>query len=76
MADELRDQFIACEGLGFCIYSYIPANKIADGKLRSLWTKARRAMQDIVEHLGQSKKRKPRRRAGALSNRALLTIRQ
>ncbi|MHC4296476.1 MAG: hypothetical protein ACYS7Y_04175 [Planctomycetota bacterium] len=49
---ELRDQWVAYEGLGYCIYEIIPASKIADPKLRTLWTRARKAMQDIVEHMG------------------------
>ncbi|MHC4299615.1 MAG: hypothetical protein ACYS7Y_20240 [Planctomycetota bacterium] len=48
---ELRDQYIAHEGLGYCLYTYIPAAKIADPGLRPLWRKARRAMQAIVEYL-------------------------
>ncbi len=46
--EELRDQHVAYEGLGFCIYVYIPAEKIEDPKLRTLWKKARQAMQDVV----------------------------
>jgi len=47
----LRDEWIAYEGLGYCIYDIIPATKLADPKLRPLWKKARRAMQDIVEYM-------------------------
>jgi len=45
---ELRDWHVAYEGLGFCIYDYIPAEKIEDPKLQTLWKKARQAMQDVV----------------------------
>jgi hypothetical protein len=42
---------IMYEGVGFCIYSLIPAERIKDRKLRSLWVKARAAMQKVVEEL-------------------------
>jgi hypothetical protein len=48
---ELRDEHIAYEGLGFCIYTYIPASKIEDSKLRVLWKDARAAMQKIVNYM-------------------------
>ena len=48
---DLRDQYVAYHGLGFCLYHYIPANMIEDTTLRALWRKTRRAMQDIVEHM-------------------------
>jgi len=48
---ELRDQWVAYEGLGYCIYEIVPAAKIKDPKLRAMWKKARRAMQDIVERM-------------------------
>lgn len=51
---ELRDQIVAYEGLGFSIYDYVPPRKIEDPKLRALWRKARRAMQDIVEHMEEA----------------------
>ncbi len=47
---EIQDQ-IAYEGLGYCLWDYIPAERITDQKLRALWRKARKAMQDIVEYL-------------------------
>jgi len=50
-ADELRDQYIAYEGLGYCLYSYIEPEHINDATLRSLWKKARLAMRDIVSYL-------------------------
>jgi len=49
----LRDQWVAYEGLGYCIYDIVPATKIEDPKLATLWRKARRAMQDIVEYMDQ-----------------------
>ena len=45
---EIRDHYVAYEGLGFCIYEYIPAEKIKDPKLQTRWKKARQAMQDVV----------------------------
>lgn len=42
---------VAYEGLGFCIYTLIPAGKIKDRKLRGLWVKARAAMQKVMEEL-------------------------
>lgn len=48
---EVRDFWVAYEGLGYCIYDLLPATKLADHKLRSLWTKARRAMQDVVDYM-------------------------
>lgn len=44
---------VCYEGLGFCIYSYIRADKIADPQLRELWVKARATMQEIVGYLDQ-----------------------
>ncbi len=43
--------YVAHEGLGFCVYEYIDPEKIADPQLRVLWRKARRAMQEVTEHL-------------------------
>ena len=48
---DIRDEHIAYDGLGFCVYSYIPPEKIADVQLRKLWQRARRSMRDIVEYL-------------------------
>jgi hypothetical protein len=42
---------VSREGLGFCIYHLIPANKIKDAKLRKLWTDARAALGRIKEYL-------------------------
>ncbi|MHC4369386.1 MAG: hypothetical protein ACYSW8_17385 [Planctomycetota bacterium] len=50
----LRDQWVAYEGLGYCIYDVIPATKIEDPTLRALWRKARQAMQDVVEHMEEA----------------------
>ncbi len=48
--DDVRD-YIAYEGLGYCIYDYIPAEGVKDQKLRVLWRIARKAMQNIVTYL-------------------------
>lgn len=48
---EIRDQYVAYEGLGFCIHHYIPPEKIEDTKLRNLWKKAKQAMIDVVNEM-------------------------
>ncbi len=48
---NLRDEQIAYHGLGYCIYCYIPSEKIDDIPLRKLWQKAKRAMIDILAYL-------------------------
>jgi hypothetical protein len=53
-SQELRDQWVAYEGLGFCVYSLIPVRKLDDAELRALWRKARQAMQDIVDYLEEA----------------------
>lgn len=49
-AGQVKD-IVSNEGLGFAVYSYLPAKRITDPKLRKLWQKARTAMQCIVEYL-------------------------
>jgi hypothetical protein len=68
-AHEIRDQYIAYEGLGFCVYEYIPVEKIADKQLVKLWKAARLALQDVVEYLETvpskpQSTRRPMRRLG------------
>lgn len=53
-ASGVKDH-VRYEGLGFCIYSLIPHERIADEQLSKLWRKARQAMQEIVEHLEKIK---------------------
>ncbi len=53
-AHEIREQYIAYEGLGYCIYHYIPTAKIADNQLAALWMAARTAMQDVVDYLEEA----------------------
>jgi len=53
-AGMIRDDYVAYEGLRFCIYSPIPANRIADPKLRNLWTEAHRAMGEVIGYLERS----------------------
>jgi len=48
---EIRDHYVAYEGLGYCVYTYIPVGKIADPKLKKLWHEARVAMRRVVEHM-------------------------
>lgn len=49
-AEGVKEQ-VSYEGLGFCIYSYIPWERISDPELQRLWREARAAMQKIVEYL-------------------------
>ena len=51
----LRDEYVAYEGLGFCVYHYIPAERIFASGLRQKWARARAAMQAIVEYLDATK---------------------
>lgn len=50
-AQVIRDEYVSYEGLGYCIYYYIPVTKIADKRLAKLWEAARKAMQEVVEYL-------------------------
>jgi hypothetical protein len=52
-AGQVKAQ-VSYEGLGFCIYSFIRADRIADEKLRALWAQARATMQEIVGYLDQT----------------------
>ena len=47
---QLKEQ-ISYEGLGFCLHSYIPEDRIGDISLRKLWHEARLALQKIVDFL-------------------------
>jgi len=64
---EIRDDYVAYEGLGFCIHSFIPPVMIKDPKLRKLWIKARQAMSDVVACLEKAPRskhyRKPKKQA-------------
>ncbi len=51
---QIRDYYVAYEGLGVCIYELIPAHRIADPELRLLWRKARRAMKAVVDCLEEA----------------------
>jgi len=48
---EIVRDIISYEGLGFTIYSLIPANRIKDRRLQKLWSDARAAMQKVQEHI-------------------------
>jgi hypothetical protein len=52
--EELRDQIVAYEGLGFCIHGYVPVDRIKDRKLRTLWKKAKDAMIAVVACLEEA----------------------
>jgi hypothetical protein len=45
--------YIAYEGLGFCIYHYIPYNRIQSDELKTLWKVARQSMQQVLEYVVQ-----------------------
>ena len=51
---EIRDEHVAYEGLGFCIYEYIPSEKIKDPTLRALWVQAQEAMRSVVNWMEQA----------------------
>jgi len=44
-------QYVEYNGVGFCIYCYIPPAKIEDKKLANRWEKARSAMKEVIEYL-------------------------
>ncbi len=67
---DLRDEQIAYHGLGFCIYSYIPPEKIEDIQLRKLWQKAQKAMREITKYLESAT---PKPRKGIIPKRKLET---
>lgn len=48
---EIRDEYVAYEGLGFCILHYIPTRKIESKELRVLWRKAKLALAAVVDCL-------------------------
>ena len=50
-AEEIRDDYIAYEGLGYCIYEVISPNCISDPHLRKLWLEARASLYDIIAYL-------------------------
>jgi len=52
---EIVKEHVMYEGLGFTIYLFIPAERIADLKLRGLWREARAAMQKVAEYLEEVK---------------------
>lgn len=52
---NIKDQ-ISYHGLGFCLYSYISPENVADIHLRKLWQKARRDMREIVSYLENADK--------------------
>ena len=55
-ASQLRE-YIEYEGLGFCIYQYIPAERILNKRLAILWRKARIALAKIVDYLEENQRR-------------------
>gem|GEM_PF-3321475 len=53
--DTIKNEYVAYEGLGYCIYSYLPADRLFSLALRAKWKRARKAMQEVVEFLDSSK---------------------
>lgn len=50
----LRDQVVAHEGLGYCIWEIVAPAKIQDPKLRALWVKARAAMLAVQDYMEEA----------------------
>jgi hypothetical protein len=44
-------QYVAYEGLGYCIYAYIAPEKITDPNLRRLWKEAQDALRKVNSFL-------------------------
>jgi len=44
-------EYVAYEGLGYCIYEYIDPPKIEDEELVKLWKIARKAMQEVQDYI-------------------------
>ena len=51
LSNEQVYEQMSYEGLGFCIYHLIPANRIKDRKLKKLWADARTALGKIKDYL-------------------------
>lgn len=49
-AAEVRD-YVAYEGLGYCVFEYFPSGKIADERLATLWSEARVALRKVIDYL-------------------------
>ncbi len=47
---EVRD-YVAYEGLGFCVYEYISSGRITDKRLAVLWEESRVALRKVVDYL-------------------------
>jgi hypothetical protein len=47
---DVRER-VEYDGLGFCIFEFVPHTKIEDKELSKLWLKAKRAMDNIVTYL-------------------------
>ena len=48
--EDVRHQ-VRYDGIGHCVLSLIPEDRIADPRLRELWRIARKGMQEVLEHL-------------------------
>ena len=51
--DETIRTQVRYDGLGFCVWSLIPARRIKEKKLRLLWWEARKAMEAVVDYLAE-----------------------
>lgn len=45
--------YIAYEGIGFCVIDYIDPKKIADPKLRAMWDDAKNRLTEIIDYVGR-----------------------
>ena len=45
------NDYISYEGLGFCITTYIPADRIEDEELKEMWDGAKQKMIEIIDYL-------------------------
>jgi len=50
---DLEDvrQLVSYDGIGYCIFEYIPASKIEDKELKKLWTAAKKSIDKVVNYL-------------------------
>lgn len=54
LSKQELQEYVSYEGLGFCIFEFIPTKSVADAHLAKLWRKARAAMADIIDCLGEA----------------------
>lgn len=49
-------EYVSYEGLGFCLWEYIPSERILDKNLARLWRNGRKALAEIVDYLENQKR--------------------